>query len=193
MRNLARVVSGIVGAVVALSAAAIAVAAIVHEPRVWFLVMFESAVLVAGVIAALTGLGRFRESPALALACAGGTMLGAAALGWASSRSTFSTVDPEVLFLVHAACAAVLGVCAAVMVLRRESLRPLVVGVALGLACVAVLAGAWAARGQIAGLVEGVKYPLAIIGFVVVMGLLSASVHMVIHAFEVGARGGEAR
>lgn len=189
VRSLARVAAGVVGGVVALSAAGVGIAAAVHEPPVWFLVMFEAAMLLAGVIALLTGFGRFRESPPVALACAAGTVLGAAVLGWASSRATFTTVDPGVLLLARFGCAAALGACAAAMVLRRESMGSLVGGVVLGAACMGVLAGAWAARRQIGGLVEGVKYPLAILGFVVVTALLGASVHLLIRAFEVGARG----
>jgi hypothetical protein len=187
VKGLARVAAGVVGAGVVASALGVGVAAAVQRPPVWFLVMFEVAAVAAGVIAVLTGLGRFREAPALALACAAGVVLGAAVLGYAASRATFTMVDPRGLLLARAACAAVLGVCAAGMVLRRASLRPLAAGLALGGVCAGVVGAGWAARGQIGALAEGVRYPLAIIAFVVVTALLSASVHLVIRAFEVGA------
>lgn len=190
LKTAVRVTAGVAGAAAALSAVVGGGAALLESPVVWFLVLFQAATLVGGVMAGLAGLGKFRESPAVALACAGGTVLGGAVLGYVSSHAGFGAFDLKLLLIAQVACAAAVLACAAAAGLGKRSMKPLLIGAVLGGAGVGVVGAAWVLRDRLAGLPEGVLYPGAILGFVLVTGLLSAGAHLVIGAFSAdGERG----
>ena len=65
------------------SALAFAVPAAAHSPKpAWFMLGFELVLVVGAVMGVLTGLGRFREGPAAAIACVAGVTLVASFLGY---------------------------------------------------------------------------------------------------------------
>jgi hypothetical protein len=150
---------------------------------------FEVVVAVAGTLGVLLGLGRMRGSPGMALACVGGTILVGSALGWQGAGRSLADVSLTPLLALRAAAALLLMASAGLVVLMRDraAIRPAVLGAVLG-APVVLAAAAFAlpaGRRTIEGLLSGpVETSLAIMALLVLAGLLAASVHLIIGAFD---------
>jgi hypothetical protein len=159
----------------------------------WLLFGFEVVVGVAASIGVLFGLGRFGDGPGLALACVGGTVLAASALGWLSANRQLGGHSITPLLAFRCLTAAAFGLLAGVCVLSRDarSWRLVGWGLATGLPCL-IAAGAVIRPGSRraieaaisqAGTVGTIGVVLAVLVLAV---LLCASMHLLIRAFELG-------
>jgi hypothetical protein len=107
---------------------------------------------------------------------------------------TLFGVDMRSLVFVRAGLAGVLGVATGWMVVARNPARslPLLVrGCAVGAPVPVLAMAAWKLRPRIGALPEFAQVGVAIVGFTLVTGLLAASVHLLIKAFD--APGQEAK
>ncbi len=162
---------------------------------------FEAVILASAVMGALVGLGRFRASVPLALLCVGGSGLIATMFGHLSSGVSVGAtgiVGRLIAMMTDPLSGARLGVCAGILMLsaltvlgRRptESTRRLVWAAATG-APVIIAAAAWMVpivRSSVMSLPAVALAMLATLLGLLGIGLVSASVHFVIRAFEAGA------
>jgi hypothetical protein len=152
---------------------------------------FEVVVAVASALGVLLGLGRLRQSPGMALACIAGTILMGSAFGWQGAGFMLADVSLTPLLGLRAAASLVLGCAAAVVVLIRDraSVRSAIVGGLLGMPVLLALAGAVhpSGRRMLDSLMsEGGAFQTLIAGTVLLVlgGLLAASVHMIMGAFD---------
>jgi hypothetical protein len=185
----------LVSAAVGVSSLLLLAAGLAAAKAAWALLGFEAITLVAACLGMLFGLGRFRDAPAIALACVAGTVLAASFLGWMSvtasvgqARSVAGIPLTPVL-AARVLCAWVLGLAAAYCVLAREprSWKPAAIGVALALPIVAV-AAAFGNPGTRAMVKTVLGHPIgAVIAFVLLGGLLAASTHLIVGAFALGS------
>lgn len=186
-----------------LGATALELARGAREVQLWFLVVFQLVVIGAGVFGMLTGLGRFSEAPALSMLISGGSIFTLSVLaepalvirltgapgqalvigGVSVLPFTFAgAVLGVALMLLAGASALARGRAKSRWYLARAAATGLPVALAAGLALWPPAQKAFLAMpGVVAALV-------AVIGFFVLGGLLSASLHCVIRAFEVAAR-----
>lgn len=189
-------VVGLLSAAVLVSAAGGGVLAVLAPRPYWAWLGFEVVVGVACVQGLLFAGGRFRDAPALALACVAGGVFLASLLGRLSVLASVSGLAKDPWTLGRVLAAGLVGGSAAWLVLSRNprSLGYLVRGVLCGV----VPAGAAAyALGPWRGLVPvGSLHPALVWGGglvlgIVVGGLFCASVHCLIRAFEMGRPSGE--
>ena len=203
-----------IGALCALSAAGLLVYSAIEGS--WMIASFEAVVLTAGIFATLTGMGRFRQGPALALLCAGGA-IGVVAvlaepamvsrfLGTAGRPLVIGGFEIMPLMIGHVIAGALLVASAALVVWSRSPARSVGYlirsGIAGASAMVIVVLGVWhapkggARHGAIgildhisallAGLPLLVLLVLTIAAFFLVIGLVSAAGHCAIRSFEAG-------
>lgn len=203
-RNI-RLLSLMLGWVIALSAligAATALAPLLTADQrpAWVLFGFELTVLSAGVVGIMFGRGRFSDAPGLALACVAGTVLAASALGWQGAGRQVAGVSLTPFLLARVALAAALGLAAAACVLSRapggKAWRLAILGAVFGVPVVVAAAALVHPAGRHAiesalGTSAGVHAAVGVAAFLVFGGLLSASVHLVVQAFEMGRVEGE--
>jgi hypothetical protein len=191
IRLFAAVVSGVVLA----SAALGMVAALVANDRpALTLLGFELVIAVSCVFGVLLGGGRYRQAPGLALACVAGTVFAGSVLGFYSlSPPVLGGVGLKPLLAARALAAGLIAGAGAWCVLSRHprSWRLAAQGVLLGapvLITAAVLAVPSLRRvlGPLAGLGLVAQMAVAVGAFLLLGGLLCASVDMVIRAFELG-------
>lgn len=196
-------VVGVVCAAVALSAMVAAPMSFTTPKPLYFLLGFEIVILVASVFGVLTAAGKFAAGPALSLAC----VMAVVGIGSLLADQSANVANPlagpivyhlnrwgvdwriTLYFALHAAAAIAIGLGAAWVVMARrprESLASLARGLVFGAALLGLLAGAWYARSQAAGLpgVMRVMAELAVAG--IALGLLAGAVHFTIQAFEFG-------
>lgn len=164
-------------------------AAGLQTPRVWFMLGFEVAILIASAFGVLIGLGRFAEGPALGLACVAGVIAAGSLLGYLAGQGNLG-VDLKPFLLARAMAAAGLAVGAAVAVLMRRpklSLPRLSIGAICAVAFLATCAAAWKFSSSLAnmGTIGGAL--VGLLGSVAMLGLLAAAVHLLISAFEAGS------
>jgi hypothetical protein len=192
-----RLFVGILCAMVLLSAAGMIFAALILSDKpVWVLFGFEVAIAVASVLGILFSRGRFQDGQGLAMACVAGTIGVGSFLGWLGTQHHLTTTHGDIplntWLLGRLGAAAALGAVGALLVLSRNPRSwsylwksaltggPLVVLLAAYFIKRAALSSALAALpGWIAGLT-------AILGGLVAIVLISASVHCLIRAFELG-------
>jgi hypothetical protein len=178
-----------------LSAAVLLIAGATAAKPAWALLGFESITIIAAVLGVLFGLGRFRDAPGMALACIAGTIFAAAVLGWKSVTASagqsraVAGIPLTPVILAQVLAALMLGAAAAFSVLsrRRAAWKPAIIGAALG-SPLAIVAMAFLYRGTRPTVVGALGSPLgAVLALVVLGGLLAASVHLIIRAFEIGS------
>jgi hypothetical protein len=163
-----------------------------QEKVAWSLLGFELVILVAGTIGVLLGLGRFRQGPALALVCVAGTVLVGTGLGRLSVLANPRAVLVDPWFVTRFLAATALVALATLCVFSRspgKSWRSFIWSVVLGVPVLVMLGVLWKGRGLLAPLdsaPEAVRVAVALLGFLLMIGLVSASVHMLIRAFEFG-------
>jgi hypothetical protein len=189
-RSLLSVAMGI-SALVALSAAAVAVMALLQARSSWVMFGFEAVVLVAAVLGVQIGRGRSGDGPSLGLLCVAGTVAVGSAFAYIGGGRILFGVDIKMLVAARAVAAAMLVGVAACLVLARapSSARPVFVkGALLGVAMLAVLAGVWKARGWIGGIGDVGQLAVGVVVFAVMVALLAASVHLLVKAFDSGSR-----
>ncbi|MCA9300703.1 MAG: hypothetical protein KDA28_16655 [Phycisphaerales bacterium] len=167
-------------------------AAVLPAKPGWAMIGFEVVVLVSGVLGILLGLGRFRDGPALGLACVGGTCIvasGLAAIGVQRHLGTMSLdtyLGGRVLvggaFILLGALAVLgrtprsrqyLGRCAVVCI-------PLVLVVA-----VLAFTPARAVLRPTTGMLEAIRILGLLLGGFVIVAIVSIAGHLGIRAFDV--------
>jgi hypothetical protein len=195
--KVVRLTVGLVCAAIALSGVALAGAAVGAGPRVnWVLLGFETVIVVAGVIGLLFARGKFQDAPGLALACVAGAVFVSAVLGYFGSDQRLVTHTGELplkWFMVSRVLAGVaIGLLGAVLVLlrNRRSLVYLAKSAATGVPVLAVLAAYVVSPGSVMGALSALPgwAKMAALGLAGVLGvvLISASIHLLIRAFEEG-------
>lgn len=191
-------------AAIALSAIAGIVGSLLGASPLWFFLGFEVVTLAACIFGLLLASGRYPDGPALGLLCVLGTIAVSAILGDISTQlsnpiggpvlRTFGKGGlvqiPVTTFLaLRLAGTGILALCAAWAVLHRrpaESIKSLALGLGLSVATLAVLAIGWKARAPLASVGSFAStIGLFFVG-VLALGLLAASVHYTIRAFEFG-------
>ncbi len=197
-------IAGFLCAAIALSAAAGIAASLLGSTPLWFLLGFEIVTLFAAIFGVLLALGRFTDAPGLGLLCVVGAVAVGSILGDMSTQLT-NPIGGPVLYIygkgglvqipitcfmvLRLAAAGILALCAAWVVLRRrpaESLKSLTLGLLLGAIMLILLAAAWKARVPLATLGTLVRTLTMFAVGVTALGLLAASVHYTIRAFEFG-------
>lgn len=153
---------------------------------------FEAITILGCMFGVLTGLGRFREGPAMALACVLGTVLISAGLGRLSAVQTPAAVLADPWFLARTALVGVLALVATVAVVSRhpKGWKTLLIGSVLGILGGSGLIGGYLAWGTLGGsggaLGTVLRTLVGLTGAVAVAGLLCAAVHFTVRAFELG-------
>jgi len=194
------VLAGLLAALIALSAVGGIVLGVIG--RQWFLIAFDTVVLVTCGFASLLALGRFRDAPALAaLIGAGATFTGAVLVepsvatrviqgGGGATGTVIAGIPLIPLALARVGASFALGALGVLIALSRrpkQSIAYLVRAAILALPLAALAAAALvpAAR-QWANNLPGAVTVLAVIfGFFIFGALFAASVHCLIRAFEV--------
>lgn len=185
--------AALISAIVLLSALGLlgAAFALPSKPS-WFLAGFEALVAIAGVVGVLTGRGWYRDHPPLALACVAGTVFAGSFLGALGAKWDLAGHSLKPVLLGRTLLALLIGAAAAWVVLSgawRVTLPRLIKGLVLGGVLLAATAALWAVRARLGGLSIGVRFFGGTIVVIVLISLLSASVHLVISAFEAGLTG----
>lgn len=90
------------------------------QTPIWTLFGFELVIAVSSLLGVLLGLGRFREAPALALACVAGTILVGSFLGYRGSAGAVGSLSLKTWVVGRIAIGAVLAALAALTVLVRN-------------------------------------------------------------------------
>lgn len=192
---------------IGLSAIAGIAGALLGASPLWFFLGFEIVTLAACVFGVLLAMGRFPDGPALGLLCVLGTVAVGAILGDISTQlsnpiggpvlRTFGKGGlvqiPITTFLaLRLAGAGIIGICAAWTVLHRrpsESLKSLAVGLGLSIAMLVILAIGWKVRAPLASIGSFASTIGLLTVGVLALGLLAASVHYTLRAFEFGRLG----
>jgi hypothetical protein len=189
----------LLGILISLSALVLALAAAFlpllapGERPAWMLFGFELVVLTTGVLVAFFGRGRFADGPGLALGTLAGTLVLASAFGWISTGKQLAGTSLTPLLGLRLAAGLLLAAAGTYCVLSRnpKSWRAFAIGALCGTPA-AVLAAAFLTSGGRRALMTFLsgggmfQTALAILILIVVGGLLCASVHMLIKAFEMG-------
>lgn len=161
---------------------------------------FEIVVAIAAILGLFIGFSRscnFGNAPGMALLCVGGTIFAGSVLGWqGAGRQLAGTSLTPFMGLRVLAGFAILGLAGAVVLGRSQQgakvWRPAIIGCLLGLP-VLVAAGAMVhprTRGMLTGIGgssgDDVLFQAgaALLAMIVFGGLLAASVHLVIGAFD---------
>jgi hypothetical protein len=195
--KLVRLVVGVLCAAVGLSALGLGLGAAFAGPKVvWVLLGFEVVTLAAGVIGVLFALGRFREAPGLALACVAGTFFVAAVLGYVGSGRQLPLAEGGIalkgMLLARLAAAMVVGGGGGGLVLARDrrSWGYLIKSAALGGPVLLALGVYAASPVRVRGALDSLPGWLVAVGLIVggLLGIVmvSASVHLLVRAFELG-------
>jgi len=207
------VVVGLVSAAMLVSAVAGIAAALMAERTLWYMLGFEIITLVAAIFGVLLGMGRFAEGPGLGLLCVMAAVAVGSVLGDLSTQLanpirgpllyTYGTSGlfevPLTGFMVGRFIgAAALGACGAWLVLARhpkQSFSSLGRGAACGVLFLALLAGAWKLRPHLAAVGTFARTLGAFAFGVIAIGLLAATVHFTVGAFQLGRlrNGGSSR
>jgi hypothetical protein len=192
-----RLFVGILCAVVLLSALGMIVAALFLSSKpVWVLFGFEFAISVASVLGILFARGKFQEGQGLAMACVAGTIAVGSFLGWLGTQHHLTTARGDIplntWLLGRLAAAAALGAVGAMLVLSRNPrswsylLKSAITGGPLLILLAAFFVKRSAFTGALGHLPDWIAGLAAILGGLVAVVLISASVHCLIRAFELG-------
>ncbi|MBL8764558.1 MAG: hypothetical protein JNM07_09855 [Phycisphaerae bacterium] len=155
----------------------------------WFFVSFEAVAALGGAVALLTGLGRFQESPAWALACSVVALVAAAVLGYVASGTERRLMGVPVVPLsaLRVCAAGVLGLAACSWLIApggRGAWRRFFIGLVL-LAPFPVLAYALARGGLLGWILRqsgGARIGLLVAGVAVLLPALAMGVQLVADA-----------
>jgi len=187
---------------VGLCAAATAVASLtIAEKPLWLIVGFECVVVVASILGLQFSRGAYRLGQGMALACIAASILIATLLSYLSVQGRFqvrgqdAAVSLKLWLFARVGAAALLGLFGAYAVLIRnpKSWHYLLRSVLTGVPVLLALAGGYVFRGRISGVLStlsgwtaALAAIIAIIAGLLIVVLISASVHCLIRAFEVG-------
>jgi len=192
-----RVFVGVLCAVVLLSCLGMIVAATaLSDKPVWVLFGFEVVISIAMVLGMFFARGRYQDGQGLTMACVAGTIAVGSFLGWIGTRHHLTTsrgdISLNAWLMGRMGAAAALGVVGAMLVLARnpKSLRYVFRSAVTGGPLV-VLLGLYALKPTVittavSHLPDWAAGMIATLGGVVAIVLISASVHCLIRAFELG-------
>lgn len=155
------------------------------EHAAWFVIAFEVVAILSAAFALAAGLGRFASAAGMTLLCCAGAIGAGAFLARLASGQQ---VLPTWFFMARGVLTVMLLCAAALAVLARNpgpAARFLTRAALFGVPLVAIVAGAWLARHQLAGMSDTLKLVGGLVGFLVVTGLAAGAVHCAIRAFEV--------
>lgn len=192
-------VLGLAGVLLATTLPGIWLTALKSDPLLLFSTFFETLTAIAGVLALLTGLGRYRHAWALSLLCAAGTVLVCAVFARVEVMPNHGS-DPAIgpwinrFAALRVALAAGLGGIAAFAVFTRNPRsRGAVARAMLVLLPVAGVLGWFIATGggplanaRTSPGAESVRILILCLGGLVVVALTSIGGHLMIRAFEHG-------
>lgn len=187
----------VLSGVVTLSALATLAACMIATSTPWFLLGFEMVVLVASAFGVLLGLGRVSEALPLAALCVAGGIGAASFLGYLGAGKSLVGVGagsiPLFWWAVFRVISSVLIACCggAIMIARKPAIAigHLVKGVLCGVACVVLAVALWSVKGRLTAwnLPDVVMAMGGLVVLTILLGLLAASVHLCVRAFEVCA------
>lgn len=193
MSSTGLMIGGAASALVLLSSLGGIAASVLNTPRLYFLLGFETVILIAAVFGVLIGRRKFGAGPGLGLLCVAGVVLAGSLLGYISCRDPLRGVLFGVplkwLILGRFALGGLIGIGAAAVVLGRrpkESMSSLVRGLAFGAAFFAFLAAIWYLRSHAAQLGQLIQTLGLLLSGAIGLGLLAAAMHYTIRAFEFG-------
>lgn len=181
----------VLGAGIALSAGLGIFRTVSAHPTNWFVFGFETLLLVAGVFGIGCGLGKYREGPALAMLCVGGTVIVASVLGYTALHKTYLGIQRDPLTFARLSAGGGFAALAALTVMARRP-HASSANVVTGLMLSALAAGVGAILGLPGprGAVTKLHPVLASLAFLVLGALLitfvSAAAHHFIRALEHG-------
>lgn len=162
-------------------------------PIPWPVVAFEGVVAVAAALGIGVGLSRTHAGPGLALACIGGTIAAASFLGYRMGGRTLWGVSLAWGLYLRVLAAAALAALGALCVLTRDPRAWRTLGLAALLASpvLTLLLAALFPRGRallsaLLGTGPIQRTFVGLLGSVVLIALISASIHLGIRAFEYG-------
>jgi len=191
--KLVRVVVGVLAVILGLCALALAGGALFAGPRVnWVLLGFEVVMIAAAVMGVLFARGKFQDAPGLALACIAGTVFVAAILGYMGSDKRLITNNGEVplrwFMLSRVMAGLLIGLLGAATVLLRSRKSLVYLGKAAATGVPVLLAGVayLKFRGQLAAVPGWASIITLAFGGIIAIVLISASVHLLIRAFQEG-------
>ena len=182
------------GALFLLSALGGIVAGLLNEPKpAWFFIMFEVVGAPAGVFAVLLAAGRVRGSPAMSLACIGGTIFVVAVLGGLAIQWNVAGIPLLVPEAIRAGIALMFGLCSVYVALGSDSAarRVFIRGLALAVVFAMLAAGGWwglRPGGPVHALPAFAVTLVATVLYLVLTAALAASVHLIVRAFTMPRR-----
>lgn len=181
-------------ATLGLAAVGIAMAVMMVESVVlWNTVRFSAVMALAGVLACGVAIGRPRRGPAIAAVCLAGAVAAGGFLAWFELRPNLQAAPDwrSIARLWRYATAGTAGLAmawAAIDVLRRggsRSARKLAIGAALAVPLAGIFALGWWLYGPGAGSTsDPIRIGFAVFGGAAAIGLISASGHYMIMAFD---------
>ena len=190
MRRIHRQLALAVCLAVGVSALVGVVLCILNTPApAYFTLGFELVIVLACGFGAWSARQRDDFGVAMAILIAAGTVAVGSYLGYLGAGKVLMGMGLKWPVLARLLCAGVLGVCAAVEVLRhnpRPALRQVLIGCVLLAPVVVVGALLWRGVGmaQLTGAPWMVRTVVVVAGFIVLMALVCAGVHNLIRAFE---------
>ncbi|MGH7130581.1 MAG: hypothetical protein ACREJO_01355 [Phycisphaerales bacterium] len=188
-----RAAVAVLSALTVLSALGLIGVSFTQRPPAWFLILFEVPVLIAGAFGLLLAKGsRFGgvSGPAMTLLCIAGCVGAGSLMGYVGTGRAVAGMSLTKVMVGLAALAAAFGVLSALHVLLRKpalSFPLLLKGVLFGLPLpiVAFCAMRGIGQAQYQALPEVAQIVLALLGMLLVGGLICACVHLVVRAFQV--------
>lgn len=181
----------ILSAIVAISSLAAGAMAIIQPRASWVMFVFEFIILVSAVFGIRIARGKHNDGPATGLVCIAGCIAVAALFGYIGGGRTLFSIDTRPLLVARAGAAAILTALAAWLVLSRDpktTIRPFIYGCITGLPVPILLIAIWKLRSKLGAMSDVLVMGIAILAFVLITGLLAASVQFLVKAFERGAR-----
>lgn len=178
-----------VSAIVGLSAIAGIAAAAANRPSKWFMLAFETVILLAAGFGIAIGGGRILQGKSLGLLCVAGAVFACSVLGYVGASKQVLGFGLMPILAARLSLAGLLAVAAGFVVIGRQPARtlpPLLRGVGCGIGAVAVVAGAYLSRQALGGLNPVITVTLGFVLSMLTLGLLAAAVHLIIRAFEIG-------
>lgn len=186
-----QLVVGALCALTGLSAIVLLGASLVATPRVWFLAGFELLVIVASVFGVLVAMGRFRDGPALALACVVGVIGVGSLLAYVGPGKAFLGDAARVYLIARGLDAATLGLAACLLVWVRQprtSLRSLLIAAAWLVALAVVAVVMFKVRGALATSSGAIRFACAVVFGGMLIAALSGAVHYAVRSFQAGVQ-----
>jgi hypothetical protein len=186
------------GLIVLLGLFVMVVRGLMAAPIAPFATAFGAVIVFAGVMLGWVGLGKVRSGQAIALVCVAGAVMSGLLLAFISTGKAAGAIVRDVPSMLGVVMAlGLMGIAGVDVLLRRpkESMprlvRGLIFAVPLVILLVVVRSGP-VSRG-INGLEMGIQFGVYVVLLLIGIGLLSASGHQIIRAFQIGVEAADER